>query len=77
MPYNGGMINPKAIADTTIPIHDLVHGELKNLLLETEEALETATFEDRVFLEGKMDAYVNVYSLIYKLIFAREDLDKQ
>lgn len=70
------MINPKAIEDTSIPIHDLVHGELKNLILEAENYMEVS--EDRQeYWEGKYDAYANVYKLIYDLIFIREDLDKQ
>ena len=69
-------INPKAIKDTSIPIHDLVHGELKILLLETEDHLATSK-NDKQYYEGKLDAYANVYKLIYDLIFIREDLDKE
>ena len=68
-------INPKAIADTSIPIHDLVHGELKNLILEAEGFLEVPGMEK--YWQGNLDAYVNVYQLIYDLIFLREDLDKE
>lgn len=67
-------INPKAIQDTSIPIHDLVHGELKSLMLEAEEYIEGS--EDKQYWEGKLDAYAKVYKLIYDLIFMREDLDK-
>jgi hypothetical protein len=69
-------INPKAIADLSIPIHDLVHGELKSLILEAEEYAAEQD-EDTRYWEGKVDAYANVYKLIYDLIFIREDLDKQ
>ena len=68
-------INPKAIEDTSIPIHDLVHGELKNLLLEAQEQVEVAL--DIQYYTGQVDAYAKVYKLIYDLIFMREDLDKQ
>ena len=69
------MINPKAIADTSIPIHDLVHGELKNLLVEAQEQIEVSL--DKQYYTGQVDAYAKVYKLIYDLIFLREDLDKQ
>lgn len=71
------MINPKAIEDTTIPIHDLVHGELKNLILEAETMAAESVDSAMYYWNGKLDAYVNVYKLIYDLIFMREDLDKQ
>ena len=58
-----------------LPVHDLVHGELKNLMLEVEDKLEVS--QDKQYLEGQLDAYANVYKLIYDLIFMREDLDKQ
>lgn len=69
-------INPKAISDMSIPIHDLVHGELKNLILEAETWAEESQ-DRKEYWEGKVDAYANVYKLIYDLIFIREDLDKQ
>ena len=68
-------INPKAIADTSIPIHDLVHGELKNLILEAEEKIDSVDSDFTQYYEGQLDAYAKVYKLIYDIIFAREDLD--
>jgi hypothetical protein len=70
-------INPKAIADLSIPIHDLVHGELKSLILAAEEQVEASDESLAVYWNGRLDAYADVYKLIYDLIFIREDLDKQ
>ena len=63
---------------------DIMHGELKNLMLEAEEQLtiaqaaEDASGEamdsmDRTYWEGQMDALANVYALTYQLSFAISD----
>jgi hypothetical protein len=71
------MINPKAIEDTSIPIHDLVHGELKNLIMYAEDQIEASDEDLSNYWNGRLDGYADVYKLIYDLIFIREDLDKQ
>jgi hypothetical protein len=71
------MINPKAIQDTSIPIHDLVHGELKSLMLYAEEQIEASDTDLANYWNGRLDGYADLYKLIYDLIFIREDLDKQ
>ena len=68
---------------------DILHGELKNLMLEAEkEYNEIATEEeeggysdamlsmDRTRAEGRMDALVEVYALTYQLAFAIADRSK-
>jgi len=61
---------------------DILHGELKNLMYETEQALAEYTDHDdeqydqtvnRLHLEGMLDAYVEVYALTYQLAFAIND----
>jgi hypothetical protein len=61
---------------------DILHGELKNLMYETEQALAEYTDHDdeqydqtvdRLHLEGMLDAYVKVYQLTYDLSFAIAD----
>jgi hypothetical protein len=58
---------------------DILHGELKNLMYETEQALAEYTDHeneqydqtiDRLHLEGQLDAFVTVYQLTYELAFA-------
>jgi hypothetical protein len=65
---------------------DILHGELKNLMLQAEtEYLEIEKEEredgysdamlsmDRTRAEGRMDALVEVYALTYQLAFAIAD----
>ena len=60
---------------------DILHGELKNLMLEAENQLilaqkqEEKTEEamdsmERTYWEGQMDALTEVYALTYNLSFA-------
>jgi hypothetical protein len=64
---------------------DILHGELKNLMYQTEQALaeyidhENEQYDqtvDRLHLEGMLDAYVEVYKLTYDLAFAISDRAK-
>lgn len=64
---------------------DILHGELKNLMYETEQALAEYTDHDneeydqtvdRLHLEGQLDAYATVYQLTYLLAFAISDRHK-
>ena len=60
---------------------DIIHGELKHMMLEAEEGLNIAQAEedrtgeamdsmDRKYWEGQLDALSIVYELTYKLSFA-------
>jgi hypothetical protein len=68
---------------------DILHGELKNLMLEAEtEYIEIEKEEreggysdamlsmDRTRAEGRMDALVDVYALTYQLAFAISERTK-
>ena len=69
---------------------DILHGELKNLMLEAEKdyiEIEEEEREgdygdamlsmDRTRAEGRMDALVEVYALTYQLAFAISDRMKK
>ena len=69
---------------------DILHGELKNLMLIAEQELtEIATEEEeggysdamlsmqRTEAEGRLDALVEVYALTYQLAFAISDRIKK
>jgi hypothetical protein len=65
---------------------DILHGELKNLMYQTEQALAEYTDHEneeydqtvnRLHLEGMLDAYVEVYKLTYDLAFAISDRIKK
>ena len=60
---------------------NILHGELKNLMLEAEEQLTLAQEEEerteeamdsmqRTYWEGQLDALTGVYELTYQLSFA-------
>jgi hypothetical protein len=65
---------------------DILHGELKNLMLlaerelehaqavedETEEAMDSM---ERTRAEGAYDAYVHLYGLTYDISFAIADME--
>jgi hypothetical protein len=53
---------------------DILHGELKNLMLDTEQLLDGDN-DDR-FLEGRLDTLVEIYALTYQLAFAISDRTK-
>ena len=68
---------------------DVLHGELKNLMLIAEQEFhETATEEeeggysdamlsmDRTRAEGRLDAFAEVYALTYQLAFAINERTK-
>jgi hypothetical protein len=68
---------------------DILHGELKSLMLEAEtEYLEAKQIEEeddysdamqsmeRKYWEGMLDAYSTVYQLTYELAFAISDRTK-
>jgi hypothetical protein len=56
---------------------NILHGELKNLMLDTETRL--SGIDDgpaKDYLEGVLDAYVEVYQLTYQLAFAISERTK-
>jgi hypothetical protein len=66
---------------------DILHGELKNLMLEAEKQLTLAQKQEeeteevmdsieRVYWEGQLDALTTVYQLTYDLSFAINDRTK-
>lgn len=68
---------------------DILHGELKNLMLNAEteylhwqKVEEDTDYDDamdsmeRKYWEGKLDAYANVYELTYQLAFAISERKK-
>jgi hypothetical protein len=56
---------------------DILHGELKNLMYKAETKLSTALLgEGYEYLEGRLDAFVEVYKLTYDLAFAISDRNK-
>jgi len=56
---------------------DILHGELKNLMLEAETKLERCDQDDeREWLDGYMQGLTDIYQLTYDLAFAISDRAK-
>ena len=65
---------------------DILHGELKNLMLEAEQQLQAAQDNEPIpedeyhesddYLIGQLDAFAMVYQLTYELAFAISDRAK-
>lgn len=58
--------------DLGIPGTDILHGELKNLMYETEQEMDPLdkTDNELEYLQGRLTALSDVYQLTYKLAFA-------
>jgi hypothetical protein len=57
---------------------DILHGELKNRMLEAEIKLERCDQDDeREWLDGYMEALTDIYKLTYDLSFAISDRRKK
>jgi hypothetical protein len=52
---------------------DILHGELKNLMLDAEQSYLQGELE---YYKGMLDAFVEVYALTYQLAFAISDRRK-
>ena len=64
----------KALEDTSIPLIDLMHGYLKNEMLDMEGLLDGDN-DDR-FLEGYMQALTNCYCMTYNLSIDRKRIEE-
>ena len=67
----------KALEDTSIPLIDVMHGYLKNEMLEAEEKLERCDQSDeREWLDGYMQALTNCYTMTYNLSIDRKLIEE-
>jgi hypothetical protein len=64
----------KPLEDVTIPLIDLMHGYLKNEMLDMEGLLDGDN-DDR-FLEGYMQALTNCYTMTYNLSIDRKNIEE-
>ena len=67
----------KQLKAGTSPL-DIIHGELKVLMIETQEQLLDLEADESSlpYLEGVLDAYTKLYKLTYDISFAEADLTK-
>lgn len=77
----------QSAVDNGVPALDIMHGELKSLMLYSEEQLAMAVSAEefsgsaidsmeRRYWEGICEAYAHLYQLTYSLSFAIADKDK-
>lgn len=80
----------KALEDISIPLIDLLHGHLKVVMLEAQEALSEAEeveeandYSDamesmeRTYAEGYFDALTELYCLTYNLSIDRKHIEEK
>lgn len=63
----------KSLEDTSIPLIDLMHGYLKQEMLDCEEAMKDNP--DR-FLQGYIEALTNAYVMTYNLSIDRKHIEE-
>ena len=65
----------KKLLESDISALDLMHGELKNLMYQTECALKDSDGADPNYhyIEGLLDAYANLYEITYQLSFREQE----
>jgi hypothetical protein len=65
----------KGLEDISIPLIDLMHGYLKNEMLDVESLLDGDN-DDR-FLQGYLQALTNCYVLTYNLSIDRKHIEEK
>lgn len=59
------------MVDSGVTGLDIIHGELKNLMLEAENMMLTRSKpEHKKYWSGKLDGFTELYNLTYELSFA-------
>jgi hypothetical protein len=62
----------KALEDISIPLIDIMHGELKNMMNE----MQYKEFEDKQWGEGYKDCLTDLYALTYNLSIDRQQIER-
>jgi hypothetical protein len=62
----------KALEDTSIPLIDIMHGELKNLMYEWQNK----EFEDKQWAKGYKDCLDDLYCMTYNLCIDRKNIEE-
>jgi hypothetical protein len=66
----------KPLEDISIPLIDIMHGYLKNEMLDCEEKLDKALMgEGYEFLQGYIEALTNAYCMTYNLSIDRQRIE--
>lgn len=62
----------RAMEDLSIPLIDILHGELKNMMNEMQDK----EFEDKQWAEGYQDCLTDLYCLTYNLSIDRQQIER-
>jgi len=62
----------RAMEDLSIPLIDILHGELKNMMNEMQDK----QFEDKQWAEGYQDCLTDLYCLTYNLSIDRQQIER-
>ena len=79
---NSTKLDPRLqkLVDLGEPGTDIMHGELKNLMYETEQSLlnvsQSQDTPEYKYLSGRLDALTEIYIMTYNLAFAISDRSK-
>jgi hypothetical protein len=65
------MISEKLLANREIKDIDLLHGELKSLMYNTQQEIEESIGIRRAYLEGMLEAYSLIYRETYRISLDR------
>lgn len=82
MSYSTTELDPhlQRLVDLGEPGTDIMHGELKNLMYETEQSLlnvsQSQDTPEYKYLSGRLDALTEIYVMTYNLAFAISDRSK-
>jgi hypothetical protein len=71
-------LNPHIVKQIRAGINglDIIHGELKVLMLEAENTMLTRSNPDhKKFYKGRLDALSELYQLTYDISFAQQDME--
>jgi len=69
----------KALEDVTIPLIDIMHGELKNLMHDAEQQLDPLdkTEAELQYWNGRLDALTDMYAMTYNLSIDRKRIEEK
>ena len=58
-----------------IPLHDVIHGELNNLMVQWQDKKFDINKQD--WAEGYQDCLTDIYGLCYDVIFYQQDMERK
>lgn len=63
----------RALEDTSIPLIEIMHGELKNMMYE----MQNKEFDNKDWADGYQDCLTDLYCLTYNLSIDRNHVERE